>query len=1089
MKPSSYAPAAARSAELSVREVTASYGELVLVEQAAMDLLAGLGWTVKNLYGETFGELGTEGRVSEQQVILPRRLRAALEALNPGLPADAYAQAIEQITQDRSRQIAVNANRELYRLLKDGVKVKVADEAGGHSIETLRVIDWATPGNNDFFLTSQMWVAGDMYRRRCDLVAFVNGLPLVFIELKKPSVPLKSAYDANLRDYKGQSVPQLFHPNAFIVLSNGSDTRVGTLTSAWEHFFDWKRVEDEDEAINGKAQGGQVSLERALRGLLEPGRLLDYVENFTLFEEGKGGLIKKTAKNHQFLGVNKSIARLVELRASQPASGQMDAKRLGVFWHTQGSGKSLSMVFFTQKVLRRVLGSCTFVIVTDREELDDQISKTFKATGATAREDVRATSGAHLKELLGGNERYIFTLIQKFRNEPGQAYPQLSDRSDVVVITDEAHRSQYDIFALNMRNALPNAGFLGFTGTPLIKGDDERTREVFGDYVSVYDFARSIEDGATVPLYYENRIPEVQLTNDDLNRDLESLLEAAELDQEQEKKLEREFGREYHIITREDRLDAIAKDLVTHFTGRGYRGKAMMVCIDKATAVRMYDKVQAHWQAEISRLKSALAPAQSDAREALIARIHLMESTDMAVVVSQGQNEVEDLATKGLDIVPHRQRMLKENLAEQFKAADAPLRLVFVCAMWITGFDVPTCSTIYLDKPMRSHTLMQTIARANRVAPGKESGLIVDYVGIFRALQNALAIYAQPGANGGGTGDGGGAPILDKTELVAALRLALEEADSFALARGVNLPMIVAAQGFERIGLIDDAVEAFLGTEADKKRYLQLASRVARLFKAILPDPMANELAPLSVLVAYLAAKIKAETEQPDIFAVMGDVEDLLNDSIATEGYRIGPASRPESLINLSEIDFEALQARFAQGHKRTEAEKLKRLIEGKLATMLKLNASRVDLAEKFQKLIDAYNAGSQNIEDLFAELKKFVQVLSAEDQRGIAEGLSEEELALFDILTKPEPVLTKIEQAEVKKVCRELLETLRREKLVFDWREKQQTKAAVMQTLKMEMRRLPVQYTKDIRDEKFARAYAHVYDHYYGAGLSAYQR
>jgi len=474
---------------------------------------------------------------------------------------------------------------------------------------------------------------------------------------------------------------------------------------------------------------------------------------------------------------------------------------------------------------------------------------------------------------------------------------------------------------------------------------------------------------------------------------------------------------------------------------------------------------------------------EGDAREALIARIHLMETTDMAVVVSQGQNEVEDLANKGLNIVPHRQRMLKENLAEQFKAAEAPLRLVFVCAMWITGFDVPTCSTIYLDKPMRAHTLMQTIARANRVAPGKESGLIVDYVGIFRALQNALAIYAQPGAAGGDAA----APILDKTELVAALRLALDEADSFAQARGVTLPTIAATQGFERIGLIDDAVEAFLGTEADKKRYLQLASRVARLFKAILPDPMANELAPLSVLVAYLAAKIKAETEQPDISAVMGDVEDLLNDSIATEGYRIGPASRAESLINLSEIDFEALQAKFAQGHKRTEAEKLKRLIEGRLATMLKLNASRLDLAEKFQKLIDAYNAGSQNIEDLFSELKKFVQVLSAEDQRGIAEGLSEEELALFDILTKPEPVLTKAEQADVKKVCRELLETLRREKLVFDWREKQQTKAAVMQTLKLEMRRLPVQYTKDIRDEKFARAYAHVYDHYYGAGLSAY--
>jgi type I restriction enzyme R subunit len=744
------------------------------------------------------------------------------------------------------------------------------------------------------------------------------------------------------------------------------------------------------------------------------------------------------------------------------------------------------MVFFTQKVLRKVLGSCTFVIVTDREELDDQISKTFKATGATAREDVRATSGEHLKELLRGNERCIFTLIQKFRNEPGQPYPELSSRSDVIVITDEAHRSQYDIFALNMRNALPNAGFIGFTGTPLIKGEEERTREVFGDYVSVYDFARSIEDGATVPLYYENRIPEVQLTNQELNRDLEALLEAAELDEAQEKKLEREFGREYHIITREDRLEAIAKDLVAHFTGRGYRGKAMMVCIDKATAVRMFDKVQAHWKAEIARLKAALEQAQGDAREALIARIHLMQTTDMAVVVSQGQNEVEDLKAKGLDIVPHRQRMLKESLDEKFKEEKDDLRLVFVCAMWITGFDVPTCSTIYLDKPMRAHTLMQTIARANRVAPGKESGLIVDYVGIFRALQSALATYARPAAGrpGGARGEGDG-PILDKAELVAALNAALNEVVGFAQVRGVALEAIARAQGFVRIGLIDDAVEAFLGSEADKKHFLQLASRVSRLFKAILPDAAANELAPLSVLVSYLAAKIHAETDPPDISAVMSDVEALLNDSIATEGYRIGPASNPEALVNLSEIDFTALQAKFAQGHKRTEAEKLKRLIAGKLAAMVAVNASRMDLAEKFQALIDEYNAGSQNIEAFFEELKTFAQALSEEDQRGIAEGLTEEELALFDILTKPEPVLTKAEEAEVKKVCRELLSTLKREKLVLDWREKQQAKAGVMQALKVEMRRLPPAYTRDIRAEKMARAYAHVYDHYNGSGRS----
>ena len=1062
-------------ANQTIREVRAGYGEGMLVEQSAIRLLESMGWTHANLYAESFGAQGSEGRESETQVILTRRLRAALVALNPDLPADAYAQAVEQLAQDRSKQIAVNANRDFYRLLKDGVKVKVPDEHGGHRTETLRVIDWATPASNQFFLASQMWVAGDMYRRRCDLLGFVNGLPLVFIELKKPVVPLKSAFDDNLRDYRGQSVPQLFHPNAFILLSNGSDTRVGTLTSAWEHFFDWKRVDDEAEA-------GKVSLERALRGLLEPARLLDYIENFTVFEEGKGGLIKKTAKNHQFLGVNKSIARLVELRETE----KQERKRLGVFWHTQGSGKSLSMVFFTQKVLRKVLGSATFVIVTDREELDDQIAKTFKATGATAREDVRATSGEHLKELLRGNERYIFTLIQKFRNEPGQPYPLLSERADVIVITDEAHRSQYDIFALNIRNALPNAGFIGFTGTPLIKGEEERTREVFGDYVSVYDFARSIEDGATVPLYYENRIPEVQLTNQELNRDLEALLEAAELDEAQEKKLEREFGREYHIITREDRLEAIAKDVVAHFTGRGYRGKAMMVCIDKATAVRMYDKVQAHWRAQIARLKQALESAQGDAREALIARIRLMETTDMAVVVSQGQNEVEDLKAKGLDIVPHRQRLLKEALDEKFKDEADPLRLVFVCAMWITGFDVPTCSTMYLDKPMRAHTLMQTIARANRVAPGKESGLIVDYVGIFRALQNALATYARPSADGVREGGHESGPILDKAELVAALQEALNEAAAFAQVRGVTLETIAAAQGFVRIGLIDDAVEALLASEAEKKHYLQLASRVARLFKAILPDAAANALAPLAVLVAYLAAKIQALGEPPDISAVMSDVEALLNDSIATEGYHIGPASRPEALVNLSEIDFAALQARFAQGHKRTEAEKLKRLIEGRLAQMLAVNGSRIDLADKFQQLIDEYNAGSRNVEEFFDGLKDFVAALTAEEQRGIAEGLSEEELALFDILTKPEPVLTKAEEAEVKKVCRELLATLKREKLVLDWREKQQAKAAVMLTMKVEMRRLPAQYTKDVRAEKMARAYAHVYDHYAGGGQSA---
>jgi type I restriction enzyme R subunit len=520
---------------------------------------------------------------------------------------------------------------------------------------------------------------------------------------------------------------------------------------------------------------------------------------------------------------------------------------------------------------------------------------------------------------------------------------------------------------------------------------------------------------------------------------------------------------------------------VRHFTGRGYRGKAMMICIDKATAVRMYDKVQARWKAETVRLRAELARAHGDAREVLIARINLMEATDMAVIVSQAQNEVEDLKKKGLDITPHRQRLLKEPLDEKFKDERDPLRLVFVCAMWITGFDVPTCSTIYLDKPMRAHSLMQTIARANRVAPGKESGLIVDYVGIFRALKNALAIYAQPGERDG-------EPALDKAALVAALRESLDQARVFAASHGFNLQDIAAARGFERIGRIDDAVEAILVTDADKQHYLQIAAHVARLFKTILPDPMANELAPLAILVSYLAAKIRAQTEQPDITAVMSDVEELLNDSIATEGYHIGPATPVETLINLSEIDFQALQAKFTTSRKHTEAEKLRRLIEGKLTQMLKLNSSRANLAEKFKKLIDEYNAGSHNIETFFAQLVQFARELTDEEKRAIAAGLSEEEQALFDVLTKPEPTLTKVDEAEVKKVCRELLAKLKQDKLILDWREKQQARAAVMQTLKLEMRRLPGPFTKEVRVEKLARAYAHVYDHYFGAGQSAYE-
>lgn len=1048
--------------------VARGFGESRLVEAPSLELMQWLGWQAKDLYHEWAGGRSTEGRETDHDVILVGRLRAALAKLNPALTEAAFDQAVETLTRDRTKLVPVSANQEFYELLRDGVKVQLADAHGVVSTETVRLIDWRDPATNDFFLASQFWVRGDVYNRRCDLVGFINGIPLLFMELKASHKTLKAAYDGNLSDYR-YAIPQLFVPNGFVILSNGSKTVVGSTYSPWEHFFEWKRINDEGEK-------GVVSLETVIRGTCTPERLLDIVENFIVYEEAKGGLIKKLGKNHQYLGVNKAIQEVI--KATERPQGE--AGRLGVFWHTQGSGKSLSMVFFAQKILRTVPGNWTFMIVTDRDELDDQIYKTFAATGAVKEEGVHATSGRHLQQLLTEDHRYVFTLIHKFNTRDGMPYPMLSERRDIIVITDEAHRTQYDTLALNMRNALPQAAFLGFTGTPLIAGE-ERTKEVFGDYISVYNFAQSIEDGATVPLFYENRIPELQLTNENLGDELEQLLEDAELDADQERKVEQVFGREYHLITRNDRLEAVAEDLVRHFIGRGHRGKAMMVCIDKATAVRMYDKVKAHWQTVLAELKGQLRTTTGEDRAALEEKIAEMETTDMAVIVSQGQNEVADLAANGLDIRPHRKRIIEEDLDEQFKDADGKLRLVFVCAMWITGFDVPSCSTIYLDKPMKNHTLMQTIARANRKYPGKAAGLIVDYVGVFRNLQKALAIY------GGVTGEGGETPIKEKAELVEFLKHLIAQALAFCVERKIEAARIKAAAGFEKIALLDDAVEALIDTDESKKAFLGMAAGISRVYRAILPDPIATELAPDAVLISVLAQKIRALSPVPDISQVMEQVEDLLDRSVAPIPYVL-PKTSEEPLFNLSQIDFDKLKAKFGASRKRTEAEKLRALLNQKLQAMVAQNQSRADFLDRFEKLIDAYNAGSQNVEAFFAELIKLAQSLTEEEQRAVREGLSEEELALFDILTKPEPDLSNAQKRDVKQAARSLLQVLKAEKLVLDWRNKPQVRGEVRRTIEILLdKSLPEVYTPEIYERKCANAYRHIFDSYIDGRHSVY--
>src|SRR2546427_570754 len=600
-----------------------AYSEDQLVERPAIQLFAELGWKTVSALEEVFGPGGTLGRETKGEVVFVSRLRVALERLNPTLPPEAISAALDELTRDRSAMSLAAANREVYELLKEGVNVSVPDrERGGQKSERVRVIDWEHPAANDFLLVSQMTVTGPLYTCRPDLIGFVNGLPLVVIELKKPGVPARAAFDENLTSYKHaqNGIPALFWFNALLIASNGTDSRVGSLTADWERFFEWKRIEREDEPR-------KVSLETIIRGTCDRAQLLDLVENFTLFSEHKAGLVKIIGQNHQFLGVNNAIASMLAAR-------KLGHGRGGVFWQTQGSGKSLAMVFFAQKVLRKVPGNWTFVVVTDRVELDDQIAKTFKACGAVSEAESKvchAQSGTHLRDLLRENHRYVFTLIHKF-----QTPELLCDRPDVIVLTDEAHRTQYDTLALNMRAALPRALFLAFTGTPLIVGE-ERTREVFGDYVSIYDFQQSVEDHATVRLFYENRTPALHLKNPDLNDDIYRAVEEADLDEAQEKRLERELGRQYHLLTRDDRLDTIAKDIVSHFLARGFQGKAMVVSIDKATALRMHDKVRKYWQEEQNRVDKELTKltkfqeSDPDQVRALNDRLGVLKSTDMGL--------------------------------------------------------------------------------------------------------------------------------------------------------------------------------------------------------------------------------------------------------------------------------------------------------------------------------------------------------------------------------------------------------------------------------------------------------------------------
>jgi type I restriction enzyme R subunit len=1052
------------------------YGEDALVEQPTMQLLAELGWETQSGFDEHPGVGGPIGRSNVMEVILEGRLRLALAVVNPGCSDAAVELAVAALMRDRSAMQGVRANHEIWQLLRDGFAAEVTAADGTQQVERMQYVHWNDTDRNDFVAVNQFWVTGPLHKRRTDIVLFVNGIPLVLIELKASHRRAEDGYRDNIRDYR-DTIPQLFWANGFVLVSNGSEAKVGASFATWDHFTDWKKVESE-------AETGRIALETTLRATCRPDRVLDLVENFTVFQEQPGGLEKKLAKNHQYLGVNNAVEALRRVGD--------DPGRLGVFWHTQGSGKSLSMIFFTQKVLRKEPGGWTFVMVTDRRELDRQLYGEFKNAGAITGGEVQATSSGHLRELLAEDHRYVFTLIHKFRptgvDEPMEV---LSQRRNVIVITDEAHRSQYAQLALHMRTALPNASFLGFTGTPLIAGEVQRTRDVFGDYVSVYSWSDAQADQVAVPLYYENRTPELQIINDRFADEFAELLDASvaadedeEGDDRTETLLARRFATEYQLITRPERLRAIADDLVEHFVGRGFDGKAMYVGLDKATAVRMYDYVQEAWPKQLAEFETRLATASESDRPWLDDRIEFMRATDMAVVVSQSQNELADLDAEGLDIRTHRRRMIDEDLETTFKDADDPFRLVFVCAMWMTGFDVPSCSTIYLDRPMRGHTLMQTIARANRVFPEKENGLIVDYVGVFRNLESALAVYGtRPGDIPAQL-----RPIEDKAELIEALDAAVEECADLCERCDIDLEALAAADGYDFIQVRDLAVESLLIDPEQKREFLTLADRCRSLLKAVMPDPAANRHFKRVGLYRNLAEKIRGDVTVPDLSGLADAVDELLDRSVGAQAYLIqtGGDSELPPQIDLGLIDFEKLRDLFGE-RRYTAADRLAKLLRTRTAMSATRNPTRLEFVRRIEELIAEYNAGSMNIDEYLRRLIRLTQELDADEQRVVSEGMTEEELAIFDLLTRPGPNLTAEEIATVKGIAKHLLDLVT-DKLVLDWRKRQRSRAAVRVAVGQALDDLPDAYDDDLFSQKTDVIFEHLLASYFDDGGSVYE-
>lgn len=1011
------------------------------------------------------------GRENKKQVVLPSILFNKLCQLNPQIPVDTVKKEAEKLCITPSTADLMKVNNDNYKILKDGINVDY-EQNGKKTKAKLKIINFNEPKNNSFIVASQMWIKGETHWRRPDLIIFINGLPLVFIELKNSNILVKNAYDKNLTDYI-KDIPYLFNYNQICVLSNGMETRLGGFKSGYEHFFEWLKVDEKEKPNREEIKEKCISIEYLIKGLLKKDILLDYIESFILFYNKNNKITKIIAKNHQFLGVNNAFTAFLD---RENLKG-----KLGVFWHTQGSGKSFSMVMLANKIKRKCVGNFTFLVVTDRTELDDQIYKNFLRTEfISEEEDVRPSNSSKLREELKTNKSILFTLIHKFRYDQGKKYPVLSERNDIIVIVDEAHRTQYKDLAENMRTGLPNAQYIAFTGTPLL-GSKRLTNSWFGDYVSEYNFAQSIEDNATVPLYYSKRVPEVALKNDYLNQDFADILEEDNLTDEEKKRLENYYAQEIEVIKRDDRLDTVAKDIAYHFPRRGFLGKGMVVSIDKFTAVKMYDKVSYYWKEEIKKLNEMITHEKdNDTKIKLKSMVNYMRSVQMAVIISYEDGEEVKFNKEGLSVKIHRDRInsVDENgydVEDNFKTSTHPLQLVFVCSMWLTGFDAPKVSTLYLDKPMKGHTLMQAIARANRVYPGKNNGIVVDYLDIFKYLKKALADYA--------TTDDGKIPVRDIEKLLEQLNEAIENTVKFCEGIGVNLSSITnQSETFKELKIFGEYADIILSKDKWKYEFKAHANTVEMLYESLRPEIFNMSFDNLmKEIILYLKGIVEGKIRPEKLEEARKKIDELLDQSVLAADkeptYEITGTIKE---IDLSKLDIEKLRSQFKKiEYKNIVIEDIRKFIEKKIEKMIRKNITRRNFADIYQNIIDSYNSGSSTNDEFIEKLLKFMEELKLEEERHIKEELSEEELEIYDILRKEK--LTQDEEKKVKLAAKSLYETLTMKKSElfivgwqYDAQPKEKVKSEIISVLNDY---LPSSYERDIFTQKTNIVYEHIVD------------